>query len=69
MVEAIQPTGREAVINAKAMFQRVVASWAVDVLALRKRGWDRPGYRVMGRGDLGHAARQGRRAGVRRRAA
>ena len=31
-------TGREV----RAMFQRVLAAWAVDALSLRRRGLDRP---------------------------
>lgn len=35
-------------MNTKAMFQRMLAGWATDVLALRKRGWDRPCLRLTG---------------------
>lgn len=31
--------------TARAMFQRVLASWAGDLLELRRRGLDRPGRR------------------------
>lgn len=39
----------DAVAAAHAMFNRVLAPWAMDLLALRKRGLDRPGSRP-GRG-------------------
>ena len=29
-------------MDAKRMFQRVLSAWAMDVLALKRRGWDRP---------------------------
>lgn len=29
----------------RGMYERVLASWAMDVLALRRRGLDRPGAR------------------------
>jgi hypothetical protein len=51
------------VMNARAMFQRVLSSWAVDVLALRKKGLDRPSLR------LTPGAKRHRRAVQRRRAA
>lgn len=55
---------RMQVMNAKAMFQRVLTGWASDVLALRKRGWDRPCLRLTGTSSV----RRPRRA-VRRKAA
>lgn len=30
---------------ARIMFERMLAAWAMDVLALRRRGLDRPGRR------------------------
>jgi hypothetical protein len=36
-------TGPEA--RAQLMFQRVITGWAMDALALRRRGLDRPGPR------------------------
>jgi len=57
---------REAFMNARAMFQRVLSGWATDVLALRRRGWDRPCMRL----NAGAApARRERRQAGRRRAA
>jgi hypothetical protein len=38
-------TGRDEV---RAMFQRVLAAWAVDALSLRRRGLDRPCSRDRG---------------------
>lgn len=32
-------------VAARAMFERVLGAWAMDVLALRRRGLDRPGRR------------------------
>lgn len=37
-------------MDAKRMFQRVLSAWAVDVLALRRRGWDRPCVRNLDAG-------------------
>ncbi len=31
---------------ARRMFERVLTGWAMDVLSLRRRGLDRPGYRL-----------------------
>lgn len=31
--------------EARVMFERVLAAWAMDVLSLRRRGLDRPGHR------------------------
>lgn len=31
---------------ARRMFERVLTGWAMDVLALRRRGLDLPGYRT-----------------------
>lgn len=31
--------------TARQLFQRVLGSWASDLLELRRRGLDRPGYR------------------------
>ena len=42
MHAANEVNGRESVMIAQSMFQRTIAGWASDVLALRKRGWDRP---------------------------
>lgn len=46
-------TGRtisaEAERQARVMFERILTGWAMDVLALRRRGLDRPGSRP-GRG-------------------
>ena len=39
----------EAERTARHMFQRVLAPWASDVLALRSRGLDRPGFLSEGR--------------------
>lgn len=68
MVNAGTRTGREAVMDAKAMFQRVLGAWAVDVLALRRRGWDRPCLRSPSRGTPGLAVKPSRRV-PRKRAA
>ncbi len=38
--------GPVSVDMAKAMFQRTLTGWASDVLALRKRGWDKPCLRL-----------------------
>jgi hypothetical protein len=35
------------ILDPREMFNRVLASWAVDVLNLRKRGWDRPTLRLV----------------------
>jgi hypothetical protein len=40
----------------RAMFQRVLAAWAVDALSLRRRGLDRPGSRGAAQPN-GHAER------------
>lgn len=32
--------------TARRMFERVLTGWAMDVLSLRRRGLDRPGYRL-----------------------
>jgi hypothetical protein len=34
-----------AVAAARAKYRRVLASWAQDLLGLRRRGLDRPGFR------------------------
>lgn len=34
-------------MDAKRMFQNVLGAWAMDVLALRRRGWDRPCVREL----------------------
>ena len=36
---------REHDVMVRAMFQRVLAAWAIDALSLRRRGLDRPGSR------------------------
>jgi hypothetical protein len=55
--------------EARRLFQRVLAGWAMDVLALRRAGLDRPTWRpciprypVGSRQDLPHYERQGRTA-------
>lgn len=40
----------EALEQRRAMYRRVLASWASDLLALRARGLDRPVRRVAGAG-------------------
>lgn len=67
MVNAAQHTGREAVMDAKVMFQRVLGAWAVDVLALRRRGWDKPCLRLCDRGVPSQSVKPARRP--RKRAA
>lgn len=44
---AAQPVKVEhpAVAAARADFRRVLANWAQDLLSLRRRGLDRPGFR------------------------
>jgi len=39
---------REAVREARAIYQRVLAGWAMDVLELRRGGLDRPSLRFSG---------------------
>lgn len=56
---------QQQVMNAKAMFQRVLTGWATDVLSLRKRGWDRPCLRLTGTSSV----RRTRRGGAARRKA
>lgn len=34
----------QAALDARLMFQRMLAGWARDVLVLRRRGLDRPAY-------------------------
>jgi hypothetical protein len=64
------PTPLEARMNARAMFQRVLSGWAVDVLSLRRRGWDRPCMRLGGAESGREAdARRPRRSAARKRAA
>jgi hypothetical protein len=40
--QTISPLGAQ---DAQAMFTRVLRSWASDILSLRQRGLDKPGYR------------------------
>ncbi|HVU62546.1 MAG TPA: hypothetical protein VHC70_01120 [Phycisphaerales bacterium] len=63
------PTPHEAHMNARAMFQRVLSGWAMDVLALRRRGWDRPCMRLAGTETDRADARRPRRSAPRKRAA
>lgn len=42
-----------AVVRAKAMFDRVLASWASDLLVLRRQGLSTPGWRECVEGDDG----------------
>lgn len=56
----------DPVKHAQAMFNRVLSSWAMDVLALRKRGWDVPCRRLT---RIEGARRRVRRSSGRRRAA
>lgn len=56
----------DPVKHAQAMFNRVLSSWAIDVLALRKRGWDVPCRRLA---RVEGVSRRVRRASGRRRAA
>ncbi|MBY0311024.1 MAG: hypothetical protein K2W85_03040 [Phycisphaerales bacterium] len=56
----------DPVKHAQAMFNRVLSSWAMDVLALRKRGWDVPCRRLA---RVEGVSRRVRRASGRRRAA
>ncbi len=63
------PSSRESVMNAKAMFQRVLSGWATDVLSLRRRGWDRPCLRLCRASGSAAPARLSRRAPGRKRAA
>ncbi|MDE0888499.1 MAG: hypothetical protein OSA40_03465 [Phycisphaerales bacterium] len=42
-----------AVVRAKAMFDRVLASWASDLLLLRRQGLSTPGWRECVEGDDG----------------
>ncbi len=56
--------GCEARDHARAMFQRVLAAWAVDALSLRRRGLDRPCSRdgagfAPGRSDAGRLGDRG----------
>ena len=69
-MQAIHETSsREPVMIAKAKFQKMIAGWASDVLALRRRGWDRPCLRTgLGRGCAAPVRRAGRSSGRRRAA-
>ena len=69
MHAANEVNGRESVMIAKSMFQRTIAGWASDVLALRKRGWDRPCLRLCVRGGAAMPVKRMARASGRRRAA
>ena len=62
-------TSRETVMIAKAKFQKMIAGWASDVLALRKRGWDRPCLRTGSGGGSVAPVRRAARSSGRRRAA
>jgi hypothetical protein len=42
-----------AVVRAKAMFNRVLGSWASDLLHLRRQGLSTPGWRECVEGDDG----------------
>lgn len=64
-----QVNGRERVMIAKGMFQKTIAGWASDVLALRRRGWDRPCLRLCARGGAAMPARRTGASGRRRAAA
>jgi hypothetical protein len=67
---AVAGSPRESLMNARSMFTKVLSGWAVDVLALRKRGWDRPCLRLCGTSAGAHpGVRKVRRAAGRRRAA
>ena len=48
-------------MDAKRMFQRVLSAWAMDVLALKRRGWDRPCVRSVD-GVIGYAPARPRHA-------
>ena len=60
---------RETLMNARAMFQRVLSGWATDVLALRRRGWDRPCLRLCSGAGCAAPQRRSGRAPGRKRAA
>ncbi|HMN40676.1 MAG TPA: hypothetical protein PKE29_07495 [Phycisphaerales bacterium] len=66
---AVPGSPRESLMNARSMFQRVLSTWAVDVLSLRRRGWDRPCLRLCAARPAEAAGRRSRRAAGRRRAA
>ena len=59
----------ESVMNAKAMFQRVLSGWASDVLALRRRGWDKPCLRLCAGGGIAAPAPRSHSGSPRRQAA
>lgn len=65
MIQIHTPVARscEPVMNAQAMYRRVLSSWAMDVLALRRRGWDKPTLRLV------PSARRRTRPAPRRKAA
>ena len=52
---------QDPVMIARAMFQKTVSNWAGDVLALRKRGWDRPCLRLTRRVVVRRPKASGRR--------
>lgn len=51
--------------DVRAMFQRVLAAWAVDALSLRRRGLDRPCHRGGAGLALGGRCETAREAGGR----
>jgi hypothetical protein len=63
------PFSRESVMIAKSMFQRTLTGWATDVLALRKRGWDKPCRRLCKSTACAAPPRRIARSSGRRRAA
>ena len=42
------PTNADAVREARAIYHRVLAGWAMDVLELRRGGLDKPSLRACG---------------------
>ena len=50
--------GSDARSEVRAMFQRVLAAWAVDALSLRRRGLDRPCSRDGRASDWGRSPSQ-----------
>ncbi len=66
---AVPGSPRESLMNARSMFQKVLSGWAMDVLSLRRRGWDRPCLRLCAARPSGAGGKRVPRAAGRRRAA
>ncbi|MGD9693195.1 MAG: hypothetical protein AB7G17_10430 [Phycisphaerales bacterium] len=56
MSDVAEYRANEAVLRAREMFRRALSAWAMDTLALRRAGLDKPCVRTRGRALTARAA-------------